>query len=257
MARRRATDVAGPSWLAGALAAMMIAIAAYCAGRLAASRLWHRSTAVDADALHLVMGVAMAGMLVPQLGSLPGSVWEGVFGVGAAWFAGQAVWARRGNPVGRWQCHFPVPHLVECGAMLYMFLAAPVPGLVGPRTGMSMTTMSASPGAAVSFPALAVVLALFMLGYIVWTADRLTSGARAKTATTTTRSMASDHARVLVTSGAPATTPQDAPDPPGTSAAVGDREERPASVPALAPRLAESYKIAMGIAMGYMLILML
>jgi len=256
MPRREAADVAGPSWLAGALAAVMISIAVYCSARLAASRLWHRPTAVDADGLHLVMGVAMAGMLVPQLRSLPGSAWEGMFGIGAAWFAGRAVWARRGNPVGRWQCHYPVPHLVECGAMLYMLLAASGPRPAGPMTGMSMPAMSASPGAAGSFPALAVVLALFMLGYVVWTADRLTSKARAKTATTT-RSTVSDHVRVLVTSGAPATTPQDAPDPPGTSDAVGDREERPASVPALAPRLAESYKIAMGIAMGYMLILML
>src|ERR1700724_1042422 len=117
MARRKATDMAGPSWLAGGLAAVMIAIAVYCAGRLAASRLWRRATAVDADGLHLVMGVAMAGMLEPQLGSLPGSVWGGVCGMGAVWFAGQAVWARRANPVGRWQCHYPVPHLVECGAM--------------------------------------------------------------------------------------------------------------------------------------------
>jgi hypothetical protein len=234
----------------------MIAIAVYCAGRLAASRLWRRATAVDADALHLVMGVAMAGMLVPQLGSLPGSVWEGVFGVGAAWFAGRAVWALRGNPVGRWQCHYPVPHLVECGAMLYMLLGARGSLPASPRTGVPMPAMSASPGAAGGFPALALVLALFMLGYIVWTADRLTSKARGETAITT-RGVVSNHARVLVSSGAPATSPQDAPHPPGTSGAAGDREERPASRPVLAPRLAESYKIAMGIAMGYMLILML
>jgi hypothetical protein len=255
MARREATDVAGPSWLAGALAAVMIAIAVYCAGRLAASRLWRRATAVDADGLHLVMGVAMAGMLVPRLGSLPGSVWEGVFGVGAAWFAGQAVWARRGNPVGRWQCHYPVPHLVECGAMLYMFLAAGSLA-AGPRTGMPMPAMTASPAAAGRFPALALVLALFMLGYIVWTADRLTSWARGKAAITA-RSTASDHARVLVTSGAAAASSQDALAPSVTSGAAGARQEHPAGVPMLAPRLAESYKIAMGIAMGYMLILML
>ena len=46
-----------------------------------------------------------------------------------------------------------------------------------------MVGMAASAGPAASFPALAVVLALFMLGYIVWTTDRLTSLARAKTAT--------------------------------------------------------------------------
>ena len=253
--RREAADVAGPSWLAGVFAATMIVIAVYCAGRLVSSRLWHRPTAVDADGLHVVMGVAMAGMLVPGLSPLPGSVWEGVFGVAAAWFAGQAARARRGSAVGGWRCHYPVPHLVECGAMLYMLLAVPGARHGRPRTGMPMSAMSTSSGAAGSFPALALVLALFMLGYIVWTTDRLTSRARARTAATG-RNTARDHTQVLVTSGAPAARSQDARDPLYPSEAAGTRQERPGGEPMLAPRLAESYKIAMGIAMGYMLILM-
>jgi len=247
--------VAGPSWLAGALAAMMIAIAIYCAARLVASRLWHRPTAVDADSLHVVMGVAMAGMLVPRLSLLNGSVWEGVFGVAAAWFAGQAALAfRASTAVGR-RCRYPVPHLVECGAMLYMFLAAPGTRPAGPGAGTPMPGMSAPPGAAGSLPALAPVLALFMLGYIVWTADRLTPRARANTATTV-RSTAGDHARVLVTPGAAAASSPDAAGHPGMPGAAGTRQEHPAGVPTLAPRLAECYKIAMAITMGYMLILM-
>jgi Domain of unknown function (DUF5134) len=248
-----AADVAGPSWLAGAFAAVMIVIAVYCAGRLVASRLWHRATAVDADGLHVVMGVAMAGMLAPRLSLLPGSVWEGGFAGAAAWFAWQAARAGRGSLGGGWRCHYPVPHLVECGAMLYMLRAAPGTRPAGAGTGMPMPAMSAPPG---SFPALALILALFMLGYIVWTTDRLTSGARANSATTA-RSTATDHARVLVNSGAPAASPPEAPDPPGTSGPAGTGQEDPANVPMLAPRLAEFYKIAMGIAMGYMLILML
>jgi hypothetical protein len=73
-----------PSWLADALAAAMIVIALYCSGRLVASRRWRRTTEVDADGIHVVMGVAMAGMLVPQLSPLPARVWEVVFGVAAA-----------------------------------------------------------------------------------------------------------------------------------------------------------------------------
>jgi hypothetical protein len=248
--------VAGPPWLGGALAAVMIVIAVYCAGRLVASRLWHQPTAVDADGLHLVMGVAMAGMLVPRLSPLPGTVWEGVFGVAAAWFAGQAARIRRGSTAGGWRCRYPVPHLVECGAMLYMLLAAPGIRPAGQGTGMPMAAMSASPGAAGSFPALSLVLALFMLGYILWTTDRLTSSVRAKTARTA-RETASDHTRVLVTHGAPAASSQDTPDPRATSEAGGTPQSSRGGEPVLAPRLAESYKIAMGIAMGYMLILML
>jgi hypothetical protein len=248
--------VAGPSWLAGALAAVMIAIAVYCAARLAAARLWHRATALDADGLHLVMGVAMAGMLEPRVSLLPGRVWEGVFAVAAAWFAWQAGRGRRGSTAAGWRCHYPVPHLVECGAMLYMLLAAAGTRPAGPRAGTPMPAMTASPGTAGSLPVLALVLTLFMLGYILWTADRLTSRARANAAAAA-RSMAGNQARVLVTSGAAAASTADAPDIPGTPGAAGTRQEHAASVPVLAPRLAELYKIAMGIGMGYMLILML
>jgi hypothetical protein len=231
---------------------MMIVIAVYCAGRLVAARLWQRHTAVDADGLHVFMGVAMAGMLVPQLGPLPGGAWEAVFGVAAAWFAWQAARARRGGTAGGWRCPYPVPHLVESGAMLYMLLSVP-----GSRPGTLMPGMSASPGAAGTFPALAVVLALFMLGYVVWTTDRLTSMAQAKTAMTA-RNTAFDHARILVTPGTlAAASPQDAADAPGTSGPAGTWQEHPAGKPMLAPRLAACYKIAMSIAMGYMLILML
>ena len=67
--------------------------------------------------------------------------------------------------------------------MLYMLLPVHGPRPAHGGAGMAMAGMGASAGPAGSFPALAVVLALFMLGYIVWTTDRLTSLARARTAT--------------------------------------------------------------------------
>ena len=72
--------MAGPPWLAGTFAAVMILTAAYSASRLAVSRLRGRATEFDADALHAVMGGAMAGMLVPRLNVLPDSAWAAVFG---------------------------------------------------------------------------------------------------------------------------------------------------------------------------------
>ena len=248
--------MAGPSWLADSLAAVMIVIAVYCGGRLVASRLWRRPTAVDADGLHLVMGAAMAGMLVPRLGLLPAGAWEGVFGAAAAWFGLQAARLGRAGAEGSWRCRYPVPHLVECGAMLYMLLAAPGSRPAGAGAGMAMPAMSGPAGAARGFPALALVLALFMLGYVIWTADRLTSQAPAKPA----ENRAYEHTQVLATRGAAAASSPDAGQPPGTldpAGAVRGRPEHPAGVPVLAPRLAECYKIAMGIAMGYMLVLML
>jgi hypothetical protein len=243
--------VTGPSWLAGALAAAMIVIAVYCSGRLVASRWWRRTTEADADVLHVAMGAAMAGMLVPGLSALPAHAWEAVFGAAAVWFAWQAGRAVRGIPARSWRCPHPVPHLVECGAMLYMLMA--VPGLRRGAPAMAMPGMS-GPAGAEGFPVLAIVLALYMAGYVVWTTDRLASLARA-TSAMPAPSRARDHTPILITSGAPAAaTPDDFPHSPGPS---GIRLGHPAETRVLAPRLAAGYKIVMGIAMGYMLIMML
>ena len=217
--------MAGPSWLAGTFAAVMILIAVYSACRLAISRLRKRETEFDADALHALMGAAMAGMLIPRLNVLPGSAWVAVFGIAAAWFGWHALRARGGAPSRISRCRYPVPHLVECVAMLYMLLVAGGPGTAGTGAGMAMPGVSGSGGLAGGFPALAVVLALFILGYLVWTTDRLASAARARTV---------------------------AADP----AVNWDHRSRVIAVPVLAPRLAAFTKIAMSITMGYMLILM-
>jgi hypothetical protein len=210
--------VTGPSWLTGTFAAAMLVIALYCAARLALSRLWRRETEFDADGMHVAMGVAMAGMLVPQLNPLPGSTWEMVFASAAVWFGWQAIRTRGGSTRGAGRSSYPVPHLVECLAMLYMLLAVPGSRPAGTGAGTPMAGMGGSPGATGAFPALAVVLALFMVGYVVWTTDQLRSMARGATA--------------------------------------GWHQHAGASL-MLAPRLAACYKIAMGITMGYMLILML
>ena len=239
----------GPSWLAGVLAAVMILIAASSASRLAVSRLRGVATEADADGIHALMGTAMAGMLLPQLNPLPGSIWMAVFGIGAAWFGVSAIRARAPAWFS-WQCRFPVPHLIECVAMLYMLLSV---RSAQHQAGAAMPGMSTSAGASAGFPALSVVLALFMLGYLMWNTDRLASLTRA-----TPRSAAparSPHQRALV--AVPAA---------GRSASTASTTSQEASIqppqldtrqPLMAPKLAACAKIAMSITMAYMLILML
>ena len=214
------TDMAGPSWLAGIFAAVMILTAAYSASRLAVSRRRGQATEFDADALHAVMGAAMAGMLVPRFSVLPDGVWVAVFGAGAGWFGWHALRAAGLGISGGSPCRFPVPHLIECVAMLYMLLPVrgPHPARGAAPVGMAGMGPSAAPA---GFPVLAVVLALFMLGYIVWTTDRLTALARAK------------------------------------ATAAGPRLGEQDGGPVLAPKLAVCGKLAMGITMGYMLLLTL
>ncbi len=216
--------MSGPAWLAPAVAGIMLAVAACCVVRLAIWRRYGRGIEPDADAVHVLMGVAMAGMLEPRLSPVPPLVWRAVFATAAAWFAWRAIRARssrRGHP-GRWRCAHPAPHAVECVAMIYMLL----PGHPADTAGMSMPAMSGPGGAN---PALALILAMFMLGYVLWTADQLATFSRVIPATA---GIADQAAAVRAVSAQAATA-------------------------ALAPRLAACYKITMSIAMGYMLITML
>src|SRR4249920_242579 len=142
------TDMAGPSWLAGLFAVVVIITAAYSASRLAVSRLRGRATEFDADALHAAMGTAMAGMLVPRLNVLPGSAWAAVFGAAAVWFGWRVVRARGPGTPGGSLSRFPVPHLVECAAMLYMLLPVHGPRPAYGGGGMAMPGMGTSAGPA-------------------------------------------------------------------------------------------------------------
>jgi hypothetical protein len=247
--------MAGPSWIAAVLAVVMIATAIYCAGRLAAARLWRRFTEVDTDSVHLVMGVAMAGMLLPGLSPMPVTVWEAVFGAAAAWFAYRAVRSRlrRDAAASRWRCSDPVPHLVECAAMVYMLGVLPGSWPGWPGHAMTMAGMGGGrPAAGGSLLALAVILALFMIGYVLWTADQLTAPRRATPVAASGAARGQRRTPVTVSAPASAEGTRDAAvdaAPPGEGHRAGG--------PVLAPRLAACSKIAMSISMGYMLILML
>jgi Domain of unknown function (DUF5134) len=192
-------------------------------------------------------------MALPGLSPLPGTVWEVAFGAAAAWFAYRAIRSlRQGVTASRWRCSHPVPHLVESAAMVFMLAALPGswpgwPGQATPMPGMA----GGRPAADGSLWALAMILALFMIGYVLWTADQLTALVRAPA------TGASGPVRDQAGTRADADGPARAADTKDAAAAVSlQRLSRQPGTLALAPRLAACYKIAMGIAMGYMLILM-
>ena len=208
--------MSGPAWLAGGLAMLMIVIAVYCAGRLAVSRLRGRNTERDTDALHVLMGVAMAGMFEPRLTPVPVTAWRAVFAAAAAWFAWQAIRPGRRPAAHAARTRRPTPSNAP------PWSTCCCPSAPGPRaTGRGMAMPGMSQGTTIGNPALTLVLALFMLGYVLWAIDRLADLSRTPAAATA-----------------------------GISPAAP-------SVPVLAPRLAASYKITMAITMGYMLIMML
>jgi hypothetical protein len=238
--------MSSPAWLADSFAVLMVVIAAYCACRLAISWLRGKDTERDADALHVLMGVAMAGMLEPRLTPVPGAAWRAVFAAAAAWFAWQAIRAGRRGAVGT-RCAQPAPHAVESAAMVYMLL--PI-GSWPSRHGPGMAMPGMNQGATAGNPALTLVLALFMLGYVLWAIDRFARLSRARAVLPVRGAVAPWPSLAAVTVPAAASVLR-APSPGGAS------HEPPPGRAALAPRLAACYKVAMGIAMGYMLVMML
>jgi hypothetical protein len=199
-----------PGWLAVALTVLVVAIAVTCATRLAVA-LRRRRGELDADAAHVLMGVAMAGMFLSGLTTLPGRAWEAVFAVGAGWFAWRAVRVRRLRPAtvpagtavpavadrpdgdragedlsgggilggqhgtGR-LCSHPLPHLVDCLAMVYALWA--VPAVVAASSAGRAAGSMAGMGGGARLPLLGLVLAACVCGYVVWLGDRLQIGPR-------------------------------------------------------------------------------
>ena len=92
-------EMTGPGWLGWLFAAVMLGTAAYCAGRLAVAWRSRRPTGYAVDLTHILMGSAMAGMLVPGLGFAPAGLWRATFAAAGCWFAAQAVRGlTRGGP---------------------------------------------------------------------------------------------------------------------------------------------------------------
>ena len=216
----------GQPWLAAAFAGIMIMTAAYCLTRLGLSWRGRRPTDRPVDAVHVLMGVAMAGMLVPDLRVLWIGGWEVVFGVSGIVFlwriARKFPPGRRASPAHR-PAH-DVQHMLGCGTMLYMLTATTSGSAVG--RGVVTDAMAVPAG----LPTFAIILAVALLGCVVWTADKISTMAPV--------------AVLAAPAGAPVV---------GTSALPGTA--RGHAVP-LSPRLAACCEIAMGVTMAYMLIVL-
>lgn len=254
----------GPSWLADILAAVMLAIAIYCVTRLVISRASHRATHHDVDLVHGVMGVAMAGMLVTRLNPLPSSVWAVMFGIATAWFGWQISRVYRLRGAGKLTSglatgHY-VPHLVMCGAMVYMFLAVAAVKSGSSAGGMAM----GGAGGGAHFEFLAFILAIYMIGYVMWQADRLPSLARVG-------AVLAGYGSAVDPAGTGPALAASQPAAGGQQPAAAGQATQIAEAPTdeaapgtgllgkgpLSPRLAACCQIAMGITMEYMLVLML
>jgi hypothetical protein len=251
----------------------------------------------DIDVSHLLMGLAMAGTLTASLSTLPSGGWEVIFGALTAWFAYRVAREYRGRGLRALVSEHHAPHLLHSAAMLYMFLALrtgapghstssampgmsaaglrlptlallfafllcayvvadldrvpPPPALArlhlatsAPTPSMALAGASASAMALAGAPASAILTT--PAGASAPPAPASPPATQAPTSLATTS--APPTAKLPAASPAAATTPA-SPDPPAPVA--------PALAGLLSPGVARGARIAMGITMAFMLIIMI
>jgi Domain of unknown function (DUF5134) len=255
-----------PAWILDIFAAIMLVVAAVSAVRLVAARPWqqaHRAVLADIDVAHLLMAIAMAGTLVASLQTLSNGAWSVIFAVMTAWFAYRVIRDAQVSGIRALAGGHCMPHLVHAGAMLYMFLAFTAPSAHGSGGTGGMAGMSGM--GTLQLPFLAFVFALLLIGYSIWDLDQL-SGPGASGHYSLAPARRAPTSPVLVGAAAgPGGAAMSAP-ASGSAGSVAAAEAQPAaSAPAtrsgrgvvLAPWVATSCRIAMGVTMAFMLLIMI
>lgn len=256
-----------PAWLLDIFATLMLVVAAVSAARLAAARLpagrlsavestrsrsWLRGLGgADTDIAHLLMCVAMAGMLVTNVKTLPSHAWEAIFGVLTAWFAWRS--ARDAmNGVRSPAAGHCALHVFHCGAMMYMFAALTT------SDGMDMSQMDSGAARSLEYPGLALVFALVLVCYSVWDLAQL-SVRRYRVGVATSAGAAPDGdtaptaGAALLTATAPSNTTKFGGE---ASSPVTSDATLPVRALLLSPAATVACRIALGVAMAFMLLIM-
>jgi Domain of unknown function (DUF5134) len=267
-----------PSFVLGFFAALMLLVAAVSAGRLALDRPWRRGI-MDAgvDGAHVLMGIAMAGMLVASLGTLPNGVWTAIFAVMTAWLAWCVYRESRGGSLRVLVDSHHAPHLVHSAAMVYMFAAITAPA-VGHGSGMAGLGGAGGGMSTLAVPVLAFIFAILLAGYSVVDLDRLSgpaphgsylSAVGPAPAGAATASAAAGSgivspgvasAATVRSEGGVATLAEQAASPAESAgASAGSPGGGGGSVRDLLlnPRTAAGCRIAMGVTMAFMLVIMI
>jgi len=267
-----------PNWILDIFAAIMLVVAAVSAARLVAARPWQQGTRAvlaDIDISHLLMAIAMAGMLVASLQTLPNGAWSVIFAVMTAWFAYRVIRDAQVSGARALAGGHCAPHLIHAAAMLYMFMAFTAPATHGSGGGGGGMAGGMSGMGTLQLPFLAFVLALLLIGYGVWDLDQLSGPGT------------SGHYSLAVARPAPAGAvlagvAAPAGGGPGAAAvstlasgqvgsavptgSAASSQVLPASVSdsadttgpgVLAPWVATSCRIAMGVTMAFMLLIMI
>ena len=270
-----------PASILDIFAAIMLVVATVSAARLLVARPWLRgrgAVGADIDISHLLMAIAMAGTLAAGLRTLPNDAWDVIFAVLTAWFGYHVARDARRAGVRALSGAHCAPHLVHTAAMLYMFAAVTAPAAGG---GSEMSGMGGSGPQTLSLPILAFLFALILIGYSIWDLDQLSGpGASGHYSLAAARMVPASASGAAIPALAGADSPAAAfsgptsaasPTPAGSAVATvtppaeadraTSRDPDPvpgdAGHPLLAPWVATSCRIAMGVTMALMLIIMI
>lgn len=218
----------GPTWLAAIFGTTIIVAALAALVRIIVAWRTRKATDVEIDIHNVVMGVSMAGMLIPTLPFVTigpsTTAWIIAWILVAIWFAASVIRdAARRKHGARFSGHH-LPHFIMSGAMVYMFAVAQRSAgsiLISPMS--AMPAMSSAKDL-VPLPMLNLALVIFMVGYAVLVVDRLP---------------------VVAITGT------------GDLQIIGQRRTETESLPSpLAPRVAAATNVVMAITMGYSLTMM-
>ena len=263
-----------PSWILDIFAAIMLVVAAVSAARLVAARPWQhwaqRASLADIDLAHLLMAIAMAGMLTASLQTLPNGAWSVIFAVMTVWFGFRVVRDSQVSGIRALAGGHCAPHLIHAAAMLYMFMAFTAPAAHG-SSGMAGMAGGMSGMGTLQLPFLAFLFALLLIGYSIWDLDQLSGpGASRHYSLAAARPAPAGPVLVGMTAGLGAVAVAAPTSALAGSAVAAEPAEAAvarnagASGPAsradrgvLAPWVAVGCRIAMGVTMAFMLLIMI
>lgn len=223
-----------PPWLYDLFAVGMLVVAAYCTVLFVLSYVARRPAGRDVEVSHVAMGLAMAGMFEPSWAFGPNWMWEIVFLSLLVWFTVRSI-----QSLQTFGTHLPhqTVHALMSVAMLLMYWY-PM-GAVG-RREMSMS-MSATATAGHLDPGLGFIIAFALLASAVFTlASSRKGGVVYGTHTESPAALAAE-----LVGEEPAYLEESV-----SSVAVAEGAVAP-------PWLVDLTHVAMCVAMGFMLVLML
>jgi hypothetical protein len=222
-----------PSWLYYLVALLMLVVAADGLVLLFFSVSGRHHPGRDVDIAHIFMGISMAGMFVSKWAFGPNAMWELIFAALLIWFIVQSI-----QSIQRFGPHKPhqVIHATMSLAMLLMYWYP-----VGSISGSPAMSMSASSAASKLDPGLGFALAVIFLASAIFTLASPIKGA----------SHHGTHSLAYAASGAAGTSRQRISSE-HASPTIGLLEALVTK-----PSLEDASHVVMGIAMAFMLILML